>query len=137
MNEGTMRGTLENHHQAIMAGIGEIRRQCGEPHPDSRKLAVAREELTTASLARSRFVSEEVVPTLLNDADDGLRTELSELLYATAAKRMLSKVHIAMWTSASIEADWSGYCAAARDIWPMMEEQIARETRVLILRLDH
>jgi hypothetical protein len=135
MSSEAMLRTLEEHHQTIMAGLSEVRRQCGKENPSSRELAEVRERLTSASLARSRFVSEEVVPSLLKNADDDLRTELSELLFATATKRMFSKAHIAQWTSASIEADWSGYCAAARGIWPMMEEQIARETRVLSARL--
>ena len=137
MNLEAMLGTLEGHHRDIMAGVREIRRHCGEESPNSRQLANAREQLTASSLARSRYVSEVIVPTLLKDADDGLRTELSELLFATATKRMFSRAHIAEWTTTSIEADWLGYCAAARDIWPMMEEQIARETRVLAARLKH
>lgn len=137
MNPEAMLGTLEEHHRDIMAGLREIRRHCGEENPNSRELANAREQLTASSLSRSRYVSEVIVPTLLKDADDGLRTELSELLFATATKRMFSRAHIAEWTTTSIEADWSGYCAAARNIWPMMEEQIARETRVLAARLKH
>lgn len=135
MTEEAMLQVLEEHHRAIEAGLSEIRRHCGTASPCSRELGAAREQLTAASLARSRFVSEQVVPSLLKDADDDLRTELAELLYATAAKRMLSNCHIKRWTTASIEADWSGYCTAARDIWPMMEEQIERERRVLIPRL--
>ena len=130
-----MLGRMEEHHRAIVAGLAEIRGHCGASDPDSGELAAARERLTAVSLARSRFVSEEVVPALLKNADDGLRTELSELLFATAAKRMLSKVHIAAWTPTSIKADWGGYCAAARDIWPMMEEQMERERRVLVTQL--
>lgn len=135
MNAEAMLHVLEEHHRAIEAGLVEIRRHCGNTSPCSRELGAAREQLTAASLARSRFVSEQVVPSLVKDADDDLRTELAELLYATAAKRMLSNCHIKRWTTASIEADWSGYCTAARDIWPMMEEQIERERRVLISRL--
>lgn len=116
MNSEAMLRTLEGHHQTIMAGLREIRRHCSEENPNSRELADVREQLTASSLARSRYVSEVIVPTLLKDADDGSRTELSELLFATATKRMFSRAHIAQWTSTSIEADWSGYCAAARSI---------------------
>jgi imidazolonepropionase-like amidohydrolase len=135
MNAEAMLHVLEEHHRAIEAGLSEIRRHCGEMSPCSRELGAARERLTAASLARSRFVSEHVVPSLVKDADDDLRTELAELLYATAANRMLSNCHIKTWTVASIEADWSGYCAAARDIWPMMEDQMEHERRVLVPRL--
>ncbi len=135
MNQVAMLETLEEHHRRILAGLSKIREHCGQPSPDSRELAAAREQLTAASLARSRFVSEQVVPGLLADADEVLRTELSELLFMTAAKRMLSNRHIRTWTTSSIEADWSGYCAAARDIWPMMEDLIDRECRVLVARL--
>jgi len=135
MNAEAMLHVLEEHHRAIEAGLVDIRRHCGASSPCSGELGAARERLTAASLARSRFVSEQVVPSLLINADDDLRTELSELLFATAAKRMVSNGHIKAWTVASIEADWSGYCAAARDIWPMMEDQIERERRVLVPRL--
>ena len=67
MNEEAMLGRLEDHHRAIVAGLTEIRRHCGASHPHSGELAAARERLTAASLARSRYVSEEVVPALLKD----------------------------------------------------------------------
>ncbi len=135
MNEEAMLKTLEEHHRTIIKGLNVIRHHCGQEHPNSGELAKAREHLTAASLARSRFVSEQVVPSLLRDADDDLRTELSELLYVTAAKRMLSNCHVKTWNTASIRADWSGYCAAAKKIWPMMEDLIDRECRVLVSRL--
>lgn len=135
MNAEAMLKTLEEHHRTIMAGLDVIRHHCSQQSPSSCELAKAREELTAASLARSRFVSEQVVPALLRDADDDLRTQLSELLYATAAKRMLSNCHVKTWTATSIEGDWSGYCDAARKIWPMMENLIDRECRVLVTRL--
>jgi len=135
MNAEAMLKRLEEHHRTIMEGLRVIQGHCNGEHPSSCALARAREQLTAASLARSRFVSEQVVPSLVRDADDDLRTELSELLYATAAKRMVSNVHVKTWNTASIEADWSGYCAAAKDIWPMMEELIDRECRVLVARL--
>lgn len=130
-----MLNRLEEHHRTIIAGLATIRTHCSASTPNSRELAEAREQLTAASVARSRFVSEHVVPSLLTNADDALRTELSELLFATAAKRMLSNIHVNTWTTSSIEADWAGYCAAARDIWPMMEDLIDRECRVLVTRL--
>lgn len=135
MKQEAMLNRLEEHHRTIMAGLAKIRDHCSASAPNSRELAEAREQLTAASVARSRFVSEQVVPSLLTDADEALRTELSELLFATAAKRMLSNAHIKTWTTASIEADWSGYCDAARGIWPMMEDLIDRECRVLVARL--
>ena len=39
------------------------------------------------------------------------------------------------YTDDKIAADVPGYCAAARTIWSMMEEQMERETRVLGARL--
>ena len=135
MNDEAMLQALEAHHRAIEAGMAEIRLFCKDPGPNSGALSAARERLTTASLARSRYVSEVIVPSLLVDPGDGVRTELSELLIATAARRMVSNGHVAAWTSTSIETDWSGYCAAARDIWPIMEEQMEHERCVLIPRL--
>jgi hypothetical protein len=91
--------------------------------------------LTEASLARSRFVNGEVIPALLVEADDDLRNELSELLYLNAAKRLLSNAHIKTWTATTIDQGWESYCAAAQAIWAMMEAQIERERRVLVMRL--
>ena len=135
MNAEAMLKTLEEHHRTIKEGLRVIQSHCSQASPSSCELAKAREHLTAASLARSRFVSEQVVPSLVKDADDDLRTELAELLYATAAKRMLSNVHVKTWNTASIEADWSGYCAAAKGIWPIMQDQIDRECRVLVSQL--
>lgn len=126
---------LEEHHQTIIAGLDDIRRHCAASTPCSLELAVARERLVALSVARSRFVNEVVVPGMLNFADDRMRTELSELLFTIAAKRMVSNAHIKGWTSATIEEDWAGYCGAARMIWAMMEDQIEMERRYLIERL--
>jgi hypothetical protein len=135
MDDEAMPKVLEAHHRAIKTGMDEIRLLCEDRGPNSAGLSAARERLTSASLVRSRYVSEVIVPSLLVDPDDGLRTELSELLIATAARRMVSNEHVAAWTSTSIETDWSGYCPAARDIWPIMEEQMEHERCVLITRL--
>lgn len=135
MNDEEMASILEGYHRTIRFGLDEIRRHCGASEADLVHLADARRRLTTASLARSRFVSEVAVPSLLKNADDALRTELSELLFTTAAKRMLSNGHIEGWTPTTIENDWAGYCAAAQKIRPMMEEQMECEFRILIARL--
>ena len=135
MNYDEMLHTLEEHHRRIIDGIGKIERHCAASCPGSDQLAKDRQSLTNASLARSKFVSETVVPALLEDADTDLRSALSDLLVALTAKRLMSNAHIAKWTYASIEADWAGYCSGARDIWAMMKTQIEREQRVLITQL--
>ena len=135
MNYDEMLHTMEEHHRRIIGGIAKIERYCSASRPGRTELAKDRQSLTHASLARSKFVSETVVPALLKDADTDLRSELSDLLVAFTAKRLMSSAHIAKWTLESIEADWQGYCSAARDIWAMMKTQIERERRVLITEL--
>lgn len=130
-----MLGTLEEHHRRIEAGLDQIRFHCGSPVPDIGDLAVARSSLGSASLARSMFVAEVVVPHLVKDGDVDLRAELSALQCKFTAKRQVSCDHVAIWTSETIRADWSGYCAAARSIWAMMEDQIDMERRYLAARL--
>jgi hypothetical protein len=135
MNYDEMLHTLEEHHRRIIDGIAKIERHCAAAHPGSDALARDRQSLTNASLSRSQFVSETVVPALLEDANTDLRSALSDLLVALTAKRLMSNAHIAKWIYASIEADWAGYCSGARDIWAMMKTQIERERRVLITQL--
>ena len=86
-------------------------------------------------MARSTFVTEVVVPRLAEDGDVDLRIELSALMCKFTAKRQISCEHVAMWTSVTIEEDWTGYCAAAKLIWAMMEDQMDKERRYLAARL--
>jgi len=127
---------LAEHHRHIRAGLDKIRRHCGFPRPSSDQLDADRADLHKASLARSVFISDEVVPALLTDADGELRHELSEMLSSFTAKRQVSNAHIARWTYATIEEDWDGYCASAPTIWAVMEEQLDDEWRVLAPRLQ-
>ncbi len=135
MSDEEMLHTLEEHHRTIRAGLDELRFQCAAPYPNSGDLDAARSRLSGASLARSRFVSEEVVPRLLEEADADLRDELSKLLSVFQAKRQISYAHVMTWTRVTIDADWEGYRAAAALIWTMMENQIDRERRYLGDRL--
>jgi len=135
MSEEEMLHTLEEHHRTIRAGLDEIRFQCAAPHPNSGDLDAARLRLSSASFARSKFVSETVVPRLLEDADADLRDELSKLLSVFQAKRQISCAHVTTWTRVTIDADWDGYRTAAALIWTMMENQIDRERRYLGDRL--
>ena len=126
---------LEEHHRDIRALLDKIRGHCGFTRPSSDELDAARIELRKASLARSAFISDEVVPVLLVDAGADLRHELAEMLASFTAKRQVSDAHIATWTYATIEQDWDGYCGAARRIWAIMEEQLDDEWRILAPRL--
>lgn len=123
--------TLKEHHRTIRIGLDKVRRHCSEPSPSSSALDADRSELSRASIVRSTFVSDVVLPALLQSADVQLRSELSELLVFCAAKRQVSDTHITIWTLTRIEQDWAGYCAAAQKIWAMMEDQMEREWRVL------
>ena len=135
MSEEEMLHTLEEHHLTIRAGLDEIRFQCAAPDPNSGDLDAARSRLSSASLARSKFVSETVVPRLLEHADADLRDELSKLLSVLQAKRQISCAHVTTWTRVTIEADWNGYRTAAALIWTIMECQIDLERRDLGDRL--
>ncbi len=135
MDEEAMLATLEKHHRRIEAGLDQIRRHCAAPVPNISDLAAARSSLGSASLARSMFVAEVVVPHLVNDGDVDLRAELLALQCKFTAKRQISRDHVAIWTSETIQADWAGYRAAARLIWAMMEDQIDTERRYLAERL--
>jgi len=135
MNEEAMLHVLEGHHRTIETGLDVIRRHCAAPVPNISDLAVARSQLSSASMARSAFVKEVVVPRLAEDGDADLRIELSALLCTFTAKRQISCEHVAMWTSVTIAEDWAGYCAAAKLIWAMMEDQIDKERRYLGARL--
>jgi hypothetical protein len=95
MDDEAMPKVLEAHHRAIKTGMDEIRLLCEDRGPNSAGLSAARERLTSASLARPRYVSKVIVRSLLVDPGGGVRTELSELLIATAARRMVSNGHVA------------------------------------------
>ena len=131
MNEQEMLQTLEEHHRTIRTGLEGLRRHCSEPSPSSTELDAERLALREASMARSAFISDVMLPALLTGADVQLRSELSELLVFCAAKRQVSDTHITIWTQAAIEQDWAGYCGAAGSIWAMMEDQMEREWRLL------
>lgn len=135
MMKDEMLQRLEEHHRDIRALLDKIRGHCGFPRPSSDELDADRTALRKSSLARSAFISDEVVPALLVDADADLRHDLAEMLASFTAKRQVSDAHIMRWTYATIEQDWDGYCGAARRIWAIMEEQLDDEWRVLAPRL--
>lgn len=96
MNEEEILHMLEGYHRRIIVGIGKkIERRCSASRPASEELAKDRASLSEASIARSMFVREKVVPALLSGADTDLRSELSDLLIAFTAKRMMSNTHVA------------------------------------------
>jgi hypothetical protein len=127
---------LEEHHRTIRAGLALIQSHCATDCANISGLESARVDLTRASRERSLFVSEHVIPRLLETADCDDRAALSDFLVAFTSKRLISDRHIERWTDESIAADVPGYCEAARTIWAMMEEQMERETRVLGSRLQ-
>jgi len=135
MSEEAMLSRLEEHHRQIEAGLDVIRQHCASPVPNISELAVARSQLSSASMARSTFVTEVVVPRLAEDGDVDLRIELSALMCKFTAKRQISCEHVTMWTSVTIEQDWAGYRAAAKLIWAMMEDQMDKERQYLAARL--
>ena len=126
---------LEKFHSEIVAGIDGVRTQCESPIRDIAALGVARVSLSRVSLSRSRFVTGEVIPRLLQIADLTLREELFNLQRGFNAKRLASSQHVTMWSSAAIQSDWNGYHRAARGIWSMMEDQVEQERLVLGERL--
>jgi hypothetical protein len=135
MTHAEMLRRLEEHHREIRTGLARIQGYCASGCADISSLSEARLELTRSSRSRSAFVSDVVIPAILEDADLNDRAELSSFLVAFTSKRLISDRHIATWTDETIAADVEGYCAAARTIWSMMEEQMERETRILGSRL--
>lgn len=127
---------LEEHHRIIRAGLALIQSHCATDCANISGLEKARVDLTHASRDRSLFVSQHVIPRLLETADCDDRAALSDFLVAFTSKRLISDKHIERWTDESIAADVPGYCAAARTIWSMMEGQMEREMRVLGSRLQ-
>jgi len=135
MTNVEMLATLKEHHRVIRSGLARIKSHCDSRCADGKQLSRARVDLTQASRARSAFVSDVIIPAILKRASDADRAALSEFLVAFTSKRIISDRHIAAWTDDTIAADVDGYCVAARTIWSMMEDQMARETRVLGERL--
>lgn len=132
-----MFAALQKHHQDLISGIEEVRKLTELPEPDLGRLALARLRLSRLSSARSRFVTEQIIPALLASADDALREELTNMQKAFAEKRLRSSEHVSAWSTQSIAADWEGYKLASRAVRAMMEEQINRERSVLGDRLRH
>lgn len=128
---------LEEHHRGIRVGLALIQSHCATDCANSAGLAKARVDLTRASRARSQFVSDHIIPRLLETADCEDRAQLSDFFVAFTSKRLLSDRHIERWTDERIASDVPGYCEAARVIWAMMEEQMERETKVLGSRLQN
>ena len=135
MDDQTMLQTMEEYHRQILEGLATIRSHCGASEPDSPALDASRKRLSAVSQARSTFVTEVVVPRLLQDSDVDQRAELLDLLCVIAAKREISFEHVERWTLTTIDADWLGYCGAAKVIWAMMEDQLDRERQFIISRL--
>ena len=124
-----MTQTLREHHRRIRDGLAEIKKHCERPAPDRNELAAARLRLSRSSSARSKYVQDVLIVRMRRRADDTMLAELAALQRSFSLKRLASSEHITRWTSSTIAGDWNGYCAAARTIWAMMEEQMQRERR--------
>ena len=122
-----MAQTLDEHHRQIAAGIAEVREHCSRPIPDVAALGAARLRLSRASGARSQYIHDVLLPKLKVGADSALLSRLDDMQRAFAAKRLASSEHVTKWSSKTIVDDWEGYRQAARRIWAMMEDQMARE----------
>lgn len=131
----TLLHQLNERHDAIIAGIDEIRMHCDREAPDLSALAASRVSLSRLSTERSRLVREVIVPRLLEAEDRALRRELGEMLSAFSAKRQASCEHVATWSSWAIMHNWQGYREASANIRAMMLAQIELERGILGSRL--
>jgi hypothetical protein len=86
--------------------------------------------LSAASLARRRLW-QEIFRTLEPMVDEADAVVLSELREGDLQMLRLSATHVGTWTGAAVEARWSEYSEASREIRSRMARAISKEQRLL------
>ena len=123
-------GQLRAAHRALAAQIASMEAMTAAAGFEPVRCMAERWKISQASLAR-RLLAGRICDYLL--ARRGPPETQSLLALRDSDRELLrrSASHVARWSPQAISVDWRGYCAASRDIRARMQEQMAREQRVL------
>lgn len=122
---------LEKAHRELTGAMENLERLTRDAAPDIEKLSEARWKISSASLGR-RMLWGRILSWLLPRVRPEQATQLHRLQETDGELLNASTRHVAKWTSATILADWQGYCSASREIrWKMLA---AIETEANVLR---
>lgn len=130
-----MLADLRQAHQDLLGALGALEELTSQPEPDAGRYPGARWRLSLASRKRRQLVAEAAAALLpaLPPHEAGsinrLQGQQSERLRETAA-------HVQVWSTASIAADWAGYCAASVLMRRSMRTRIAAEQAALYPPLE-
>jgi len=130
-----MLSELQTAHSSLLAAMRDMERVAQPPPKSVREVTAARLKMSQASLARRM---------LIDHACDFLRARVSEsdgrALRALNRVRydyqLRSTAHVSRWSVAQIARDWTGYCAASRELRSEMARSIEAERSILYAMLQ-
>lgn len=107
-------------HEQLLEAMSEMAAVTNQPVFDKERLTVARWRIARASRARLELW-DRVRDFLFQQIRAPKTEQLAKLIAENIEVREAASAIIARWPLESIEADWSGYCEAARQIrWKQM-----------------
>lgn len=121
---------LETLHEELLEMLDALEFLCANPTPDETALAGLRYRLTRTSGARRKLV-ESLCVTLQMTLPKAEIAPIRALRDANIAAMTFSSDHIGTWSLRQVMKDWSGYCAASKQVRQTMREQIALERDTL------
>lgn len=129
-SSGSLLFDLHRVHEEVLGGMEELGRLTRDSSPDEQSLGNARWKLSRASMRR-RLLWARILTHLAPSAEAAVRDELLRLQQLDIELLGASTTYITTWTTESIVRDWSGYCAASREMRWKMIARMEQEKRIL------
>ena len=121
---------LQKAHDELLDSTHEMERVTAQAHSDPLEYGTARYQISRLSLAR-RFLWRTIFTHLSTRATPSDAETLQTLSKADMQLLSHTSSHVIRWTNAAVQADWTGYGDASRQMRKQMLDAIANEKRLL------
>jgi hypothetical protein len=125
-----MLAELDAAQNAVLAAIRTMERATRGQFGGQPELSGVRFRLSHASFQR-RLLVERIRKQLVPLADACDRESFRSLAAKQFEYTRRSNAHVSRWTSAAISRDWTGYCAASRELRRELAQTIEAECSIL------
>lgn len=121
---------LQAAHSGLLAAMSEMERVAQPPPKRVTDVTAARLKMSQASLARRILIDQacDFLRSRVTETDAGALRALGRVRYEY---QLHSTTHVSRWSVTQIARDWTGYCAASREIRRRMAQSIESERSIL------
>lgn len=125
---------LSAAHEAVLAAMATMS-QVTDQESDTLAYTKARYRISSAGLRR-RQIFQRICAHLTERVSDEDTDALRKVQEVDRELSSASAAHISRWIPSEVEGDWSGYCAASRQIREQMKRELEAERRLLFPILE-